>query len=171
MDDGVAIRPATCADAAAIAEVHVAAWRWAYRDAFPAAFLEGLTVEDRSSQWAERLAAPGEETWVAEGAGGIVGFCGFGPTGDDDAPVGTGEVRTLYILPEVVGLGVGRELFTRANERLRDLRYARATLWVLASNERSRRFYERAGWSWDGSVGEHRFDGANLPIVRYGVDL
>jgi RimJ/RimL family protein N-acetyltransferase len=171
VDDGVTIRRATIADATAIAEVHVAAWRWAYRDDLPASFLEGLTLEDRAKDWSEWLAAPGEETWVAEGAAGIVGFCGFGPSRDDDAPERTAEVRTIYLLRHVVGTGIGRELFTQANDRLRDLRYAHATLWVLASNERSRRFYERAGWSWDGSVSEHRFDCANLPIVRYAVDL
>lgn len=165
------IRRATSTDAFAIAAVHVASWRWAYRDDLPAAFLESLTIEDRASEWSGWLAAAGEETWVAEGADGIVGFCGFGPSRDDDAPEGTAEVRTIYLLPQVVGAGIGRELFARATTRLRDLGYARATLWVLASNEHSRRFYDRAGWRWDGSESEHRFDCANLPIVRYAVDL
>ncbi len=171
MDEDVAIRRAAGTDAVSIAEVHIAAWRWAYRDDLPAAFLEGLTVEDRASEWSGWLEAPDEETWVAEGPHGIVGFCGFGPSRDDDAHEGTAEVRTIYLLRHAVGTGIGRELFARANDRLRDLRYARATLWVLASNERSRRFYERASWAWDGTTSEHRFDCANLPIVRYMTDL
>ncbi|MGZ6545063.1 MAG: N-acetyltransferase family protein [Actinomycetota bacterium] len=166
-----AFRRATSVDASAIAAVHVASWRWTYRDVLPAAFLEGLTIEDRASEWSVWLAAADEETWVAERTDGIVGFCGFGPGRDDDAGEGTAEVRTIYLLPEVIGTGIGRELFARANNRLRDLGYVRATLWVLASNDRSRRFYERAGWWWDGSASEHRFDCANLPIVRYAVDL
>jgi hypothetical protein len=44
-------------------------------------------------------------------------------------------------------------------------------VWVMASNDRSRRFYEAAGWSCDGTTSEHRFDCANVPIVRYTVDL
>lgn len=55
--------------------------------------------------------------------------------------------------------------------RLRAFGYDRAMLWVMASNDRSRRFYERAGWSWDGTTSEHRFDCANVPIVRYVTDL
>jgi GNAT superfamily N-acetyltransferase len=81
------------------------------------------------------------------------------------------EVLTIYRLPEAVGRGIGRDLFAWAVEQLRAFGYERATLWVMASNDRSRRFYERAGWSWDGTTSEHRFDCANLPVVRYGVDL
>jgi RimJ/RimL family protein N-acetyltransferase len=171
VDEGVAIRRATGVDATAIAEVHVTSWRWAYRDDLPAAFLEGLSIEDRSREWSEWLVAPDEEVWVAEAVEGIVGFCGFGPSRDDDAHGTTGEIRTIYLLPDAVGAGIGWELFALANARLRELGYARATLWVLASNGRSRRFYERAGWSWDGKVSEHRFDCGNLPIVRYAADL
>jgi ribosomal protein S18 acetylase RimI-like enzyme len=70
-----------------------------------------------------------------------------------------------------VGRGIGRDLFASAVEQLRAFGYERATLWVMTSNDRSRRFYERAGRSWDGTTSEHRFDRANLPVVRYGVDL
>ena len=87
------------------------------------------------------------------------------------ATSGPAEVRTIYLREEVAGRGIGRDLFASANDRLRDLGYRRATLWVMASNERSRRFYERAGWSWDGRTSAHRFDCGNVPIVRYAADL
>ena len=48
---------------------------------------------------------------------------------------------------------------------------ARSTLWVLEANDRARRFYEKVGWSRDGTVSHHQFDGANEPIVRYAADL
>ena len=53
-DHMTAIRAATVRDARAIAEVHVASWRWAYRDTFPAAALEGLDVEERARTWSEQ---------------------------------------------------------------------------------------------------------------------
>ena len=99
----------------------------------------------------------------------LVGFCSFGPSRDDGATERTAEVLTIYLLEDVAGRGIGRELFASAIDRLRELGYDRATLWVMASNDRSRRFYERAGWSWDGTTSEHRFDCANVPIVRYAV--
>jgi L-amino acid N-acyltransferase YncA len=170
---GVVIRDATPSDSRAIAEVHVASWRWAYRDDLPDAFLDGLSADDRQQQWAEWLAAaePGAGTLVAEDPGRVVGFCSFGPSRDDAEIDRTAEVLTIYLLPEAAGRGIGRDLFASAVARLRALGYDRATLWVMASNDRSRRFYERAGWSWDGTTSEHRFDCAHVPIVRYVADL
>jgi RimJ/RimL family protein N-acetyltransferase len=169
---GVLLRDATPTDARAIAEVHVTSWRWAYRDDLPAEFLDGLTVDDRERDWTEWLTSDARAgTLVAQADGIIVGFCSFGPGRDEDATDRTAEVLTIYLLEDVTGRGLGRELFAAAVERLRALGYDRATLWVMASNVRSRRFYEAAGWSWDGTVSEHRFDCGNVPIVRYAVAL
>jgi len=113
----------------------------------------------------------GAGTLVALEGGVIVGFCSFGPSRDDDADERTAEVRTIYLREEVAGRGIGRDLFASANDRLHDLGYRRATLWVMASNEQSRRFYERSGWSWDGTTSAHRFDCGNVPIVRYTAQV
>ena len=108
---------------------------------------------------------------VAQEQGRVVGFCSFGSCRDEDATDRTAEVMTIYVLEDVAGRGIGRELFASATDRLRAFDYEHARLWVMASNARSRRFYEKAGWSWDGTTSEHRFDCANLPIVRYVADL
>jgi L-amino acid N-acyltransferase YncA len=170
---GVAIREATASDARAIAEVHVASWRWAYRGDLPAEFLDALSVDDRERMWNEWLTsdAQGAGTFVAQEQRRVIGFCSFGPCRDDDATEHTAEVMTIYVLEGVAGRGIGRGLFVSAIDRLRALGYEHARLWVMASNARSRRFYEKAGWSWDGTTSEHRFDCANLPIVRYVAHL
>jgi GNAT superfamily N-acetyltransferase len=98
-------------------------------------------------------------------------FASFGPSRDEDVPERTGEVPAIYIDPSVLGTGVGRELFQAATLALRDAGFARATLWVLEANAPARRFYEKAGWRWDGSVGTHMFDCANESVVRYAIDL
>ena len=77
---GVVIREATPDDARAIAEVHVASWRWAYRDDLPAEFLDGLSGGRPGARVGRvaRAGRPGAGTLVAELDGGIVGFCSFG---------------------------------------------------------------------------------------------
>jgi GNAT superfamily N-acetyltransferase len=167
------IRPATIDDARAIAEVHVASWRATYRGLLPDAYLDRLSVDEREAQRREVLRDPSGEwgTLVAEEDGRVIGFAAYGPSRDDDASPGTGEVPAIYLAPEVVGTGVGRDLFEQVNVALRDAGFTRATLWVLEVNERARRFYERAGWSWDGSTSSHDFDCANEPVVRFAVDL
>jgi GNAT superfamily N-acetyltransferase len=168
------IRTARRDDARPIAEVHVASWRHAYRGLLPDDYLDTLSVEDRE---ASRLAwfadpPPGSGVPVAEDdAGRVVGFATFVPSRDDDAPEGTGEVPAIYLAPAVVGTGIGRELFAETTAALREAGFTRATLWVLEANASARRFYEKAGWSWDGAVSTHMFECANEPVVRYAVDL
>jgi GNAT superfamily N-acetyltransferase len=167
------LRAARPEDARPVAEVHVASWRHAYRGLLAEEYLERLSVEDREGMWLGAFADPGPKSgaFVAEVDGRIVGFASFAPSRDEDVPERTGEVPAIYVDPSMLGTGVGRELFEAATLALRDAGFARATLWVLAANALARRFYERAGWSWDGSVGTHMFDCANEPVVRYAVDL
>jgi GNAT superfamily N-acetyltransferase len=167
------IRAAKPDDARPVAEVHVASWRHAYRGLLPDDSLERLSVDDREAMWLRAFAGPDPMSgaFVADVDGRIVGFASFGPSRDEDAPDGTGEVPAIYVDPVVLGSGVGRELFEAATLALRDAGFARATLWVLEANALARRFYEKAGWAWDGAVSTHMFDCANEPVVRYAVDL
>ena len=171
----VKIREATPDDARAIAEVPVRSWRWAYRDLIPEDYLEKLSVDDREAMWRSGLSErrPGWGCILAEDDGGrVVGFAGFGPPEDaSSAPEGAGEVYAIYLDERVAGTGVGRELFGMASDALRGAGFGRAFLWVLAANDRARRFYEKAGWTWDGTTSTHNFECANEPIVRYAVDL
>jgi GNAT superfamily N-acetyltransferase len=168
-----AIRAASLQDADAIAELHVAAWRWAYRGLMADDVLDALSLEERATQWRSTLAEARAQkaTFVAERGGRIVGFTSVGRSVDAEASPETGEVYAIYLDEAVLATGVGRDLFARANTSLRELGFGRATLWVLEANDRARWFYEKAGWTWDGTTSMHDDECANLPIVRYAVDL
>jgi ribosomal protein S18 acetylase RimI-like enzyme len=170
--DQVEIRDARSSDAWAIAEVHVAGWRWGYRGMVDPAFLAGLSTDQRADFWSRTLGNPEaeEDVFVAETNGTVVGFASIGRSGDDDASPETGELLTLYLLEEVAGLGIGSRLLRRAHERLRERGFARATLWVLDANERARRLYERHGWRPEGRVKVEQ-PGVTLREVRYAIDL
>lgn len=165
------IRRARPEDARAVAEVHVGSWRHAYRGMLPDAYLDRLSVEDREAMWRHSFGEADGGAFVAEAGRRIVGFASFGPSRDADAGDATGEVPAIYVEPSTIGRGVGRELIEAATGALRDAGYRRATLWVLEANGRARRFYEKAGWAWDGTVDRHDFECANEPVVRYAVDL
>jgi GNAT superfamily N-acetyltransferase len=152
----------------------VASWRYAYRGLVPDDILERLSVEEREQQGRERLEDPSSEwgTLVVDDAGEVVGFSIYGPSrDDDDATPTTGEVPAIYLDPKVIGTGVGRQLLAETIVALRAAGFTRASLWVLEGNDRARRFYEKAGWTWDGAVRTHSFEGVNAPIVRYAIDL
>jgi GNAT superfamily N-acetyltransferase len=167
------IREGEPGDAGAIADIHVRAWQEAYRGQLTDEYLDGLKVEERLDQHRHSLEAPMPDwrTWVAEDERGLAGFAVTGPSQDADADPKTAEVYAIYLPPDRIGTGVGRELFAHAVDDLRDRGFRTATLWVLETNERTRRFYEIAGWKPDGTVTSEHVDCEMRPTVRYRVEL
>jgi ribosomal protein S18 acetylase RimI-like enzyme len=167
------IREARVEDARTVAEIHVRAWQHAYRGQLPEEYLDGLSVEEREQMWRDGVSQAGSEwrCWLAEREGRALGFCATGLSQDADADRRTAELFAIYLEPEVVSTGVGRELFAHAVDDLRARGFRVATLWVLETNEQAKRFYELAGWKLDGATTTERIDCLNYPTVRYAVDL
>jgi ribosomal protein S18 acetylase RimI-like enzyme len=167
------IREGEPKDAEAIAGIHVRAWQAAYRGQLTDDYLDGLRVEDRLEQHRRALESPPADhrMWVAEDGGHPVGFAVTARSEDADADDRTAELYAIYLDPDRVGTGVGRELFAHAVEDLRARGFRTATLWVLEHNERARRFYEVAGWKPDGATTNQRVDCEMRPTIRYRVEL
>jgi RimJ/RimL family protein N-acetyltransferase len=178
----VRIRRALPADAPAIATVHVRSWQAAYPGLVPQPYLDRLTPESRLASWWETLSADpvaGTGTLVLvdepEGEGEVVGFAHFGRAGDDGGhqAVGqaVGEVMTIYLDPTVWGRSLGATLLEAATRELAAAGIETATLWVLETNSRARRFYERLGWRADGTTKLHDWKDFVATDVRYRLDL
>jgi GNAT superfamily N-acetyltransferase len=169
----VAIRRAVEADAAAVAALHVRAWQWAYRGLLPDVYLDGLReqVPQRENMWRRQLQGvpPDRPVWVAERGGEVIGFCNTSPARDDEEA--TAEVQALYLAPEVVGTGVGAALMRRALADLRERGYQAVVLWVLDTNSRARRFYEKGGWQADGAEKTETIWEVPVREVRYRIVL
>lgn len=167
------IREADPKDAEAIAGIHVRAWQAAYRGQLADDYLDGLSIEDRLEMHRAALEAPPADhrTWIAEEEGRAVGFAVTAKSEDADATERTAELYAIYLEPERVGTGVGRALLVHSVDDLRERGFHAATLWVLETNERARRFYEIAGWKHDGTVTSERVDCEMRPTVRYRVEL
>lgn len=161
------VRRAAVADAAAIAAVHTGTWQAAYEHVFGAERLAGLDADRRRAGW-ERSLAAGETVFLAEDDGRVVAFVSVGPSRELE---GVGELYAIYAVPEAWGSGAGPALMRTGLEALRDAGYAEAILWVLEDNPRARRFYEREGWTLDGTRKEDEFLGIRVPEVRYRIRL
>lgn len=171
----VAVRRATEADAEALARLHIAAWRWAYRGLLPDAYLDGLaaSIPKRVAWRRERLSGPDceERTWLVERAGEVVGVADTGAARDVNAEPGTAELYAIYLAESEVGMGLGRRLLSHALADLRRRGYGAATLWVLGTNARATGFYEACGWRPDGATKTEELAGLALGEVRYKVEL
>ena len=139
----------------------------------PAELLAKVTVERRVEFW-DRVLKAGrgdrQRIAVAEVEGTAVGFAWTGPLRDADnpyAPGDSGELYAINVAPRWWGHGIGAVLLETAHESLAAEGFPRAVLWVVASNIRSRRFYDRAGWLFDGTTREEEDEGFLVPEARY----
>ena len=151
-------REATAADVPELVQIHMDAWRSAYRGLIPDRVLESLDDKHAMERLEPALAETPPLVLVVEDDGSILGFCRFGPSREMDVPLNTGEVFALNVEPRQWRRGCGRALMDAALERLRRSGFQVCTLWVLADNSRACSFYEALGFTLDGAT---RIEGAN----------
>ncbi|MFG2889031.1 GNAT family N-acetyltransferase [Streptomyces sp. NPDC048248] len=168
----------TEADIDAVSALRVRGWQAAYRGLMPQAYLDAMSVAadaERRRSWFGRR-PPKMSDLVAERDGEVVGWACVGPARDPDIapPEGAltggeppGELLTLYVMPALIGTGVGRALLAAAMGRARAAGFGTLYLWVVRGNARARRFYERAGFVPDGSEEAYEVGGRSVPELRY----
>ena len=171
---GPTVRAARLDDAEAIADAHVRGWLATYRGLVPDRVLDDLSVERRAAAWLDTIAAgmaadaPVGRTWVVEDDGIVQGFASTGSMrAQPNELEGAGEVFAIYLVPEAIGRGLGRRLFTHAVDDLRARRLEPVVVWVFEANAGARRFYEAAGFRPDGGRQPIDFGEVALPEIRY----
>jgi GNAT superfamily N-acetyltransferase len=153
------VRLATPADAAAIGDVRVNAWRTTYRGMIPDGYLDAMKVEDSAALWEKVLtAAPNTtSTFVAESAGRVIGFASG--MQKPEATLGFDcELTGIYLVREAQRAGIGRRLAGAVAAAQRSHGGTAMIAWVVAANKAARAFYEALGgelvveqpFTWDG---------------------
>jgi ribosomal protein S18 acetylase RimI-like enzyme len=136
-------------DAEEMASVHVQAWREAYGELLPEHFYDDAARASRQMMWSGRLSeqADRDRVRVARRQGRIVGFVVRGPATEHvgNPPVRDEQLYALYVVSTAYGHGAGQALLDQA------LGERPAQLWVAKNNGRARRFYEKNGFTVDGT--------------------
>jgi L-amino acid N-acyltransferase YncA len=127
-------------DFQAVAQLYWNVWQDTYRGLLPAEFLAELTPATWHPErnWRQQLLAFDDQQR-------LVGTCAFGPARDSQF-AGWGEVNSIYLLPTVQHQGLGHQFMQRAMTALQAQAFDRIVLWVLATNESARQFYQRCGF-------------------------
>lgn len=138
-------RRATRADSDAIAALHAASWRHAYRGALSDDFLAGDIVANRQAVWVNRLSSERNAPYVvvAELSDRIIGFaCVFCDPVD---PFGS-LLDNIHVEPGSHRGGIGTTLIRDIGSWCLDAApHSPIYLWVLKSNHQARAFYSRLG--------------------------
>lgn len=127
-------------------------------------FVSGYQPEVYVAHWRARFESEREDhrLHVATSDSGVL--AGF-------VYVGGGRLHAIHVHPEWTGRGVGSALMAVARRSLRELGFERASLWVLADNERACRFYERDGWVLSGQARVSEIEGFMTRQLEYVCGL
>lgn len=139
----IEIRKARPGDANAIAAVHDAAWRSAYRGLIPGVELEKM-VERRGPRWWDAAIRRGSRLSVLLVGETIAGYVNYGGNRTKSLPYGA-EIYEIYLDPEHQGLGFGQRLFAAARRDLALARIEGLVVWALAENDGAIGFYKAMG--------------------------
>lgn len=159
------LREATAEDAALISRIIACSWRGAYQELIDPVYLARLPEE----YW-----MPSMRSWL--GSGRMYGFlaeldglpvgCVIYGRGRDEERADWGEIVSLYILPEVLGRGIGSALLRSALSALREDGYDRVYLWAICGNGRAERFYRKHGFRLTDDQVHYRIGSSDVCDVR-----
>jgi GNAT superfamily N-acetyltransferase len=139
-------RPATAADAPAVAALHADSWRRHYRGSYPDDYLDGDVDADRLAEWTTRLSSPAPEartTVAVDGDGAVVGL--VHTILHEDAEWGA-LLDNLHVRADLKRQGIGARLMQcSAAAVLADEPVTGLYLWVLEPNLAARAFYTARG--------------------------
>ncbi len=165
----ITIREATPNDVEAIATLHVTTWRETYQGLLPDAYLSALTPASREPLWQQILTRANRVRCVLVAAAPDQTLVGFASGGPHRGPLTAypGELFTLYLLQAYQGQGLGKRLFMATTQCMQDQQHVPFALWVLATNQQARGFYEAIGGQ---EISERTIDFAGLSLheVSYG---
>jgi GNAT superfamily N-acetyltransferase len=149
------VRLALPAEADAIGEIQVAAWRRSYDGLLPADVLADLNPAQFAAQWRAALLSPGEarnRVMVALAGRTLVGFAAITASDDPDAdPRRDALVAELAVDPEATRAGHGSRLLNAVVDTIRADGFTRVTVWVNSTGDILRTFYTDSGWATDGA--------------------
>lgn len=170
MSDLIVI-PAELSHCLGMAEVVVGAWQISYRGFVPDEILDSLDTHRRAIRWREQIREDHSQKkiFVALLNHQVVGVAICGPCrkGPEDFD---GELQTIYVRPTYYRQGIGRRLFEKCVESLREMSYRNMLIWTFAENVQARKFYERMGGQ-ESAKSTISLGRVCLPEVAYGWTL
>ena len=145
-----------------ISNIYESSWKYAYKDIIPQDYLDSIPI----GRWANSINKIGMNNLVVIENGLIIGTASFCKSRWEQYS-NYGEIVSIYFLPAYMGKGYGKHLLKKCVEELNGLGYNNILLWVLENNQRSRRFYEKNGFTCSGDFLNDNIGGKELREIMY----
>jgi len=149
-----------------LSKIYEQSWRKTYRGIIPQNYLDAIP----KGHWNKNFDIPGWNTVVCIKDGEYIGTSSFSKSRFDKYP-DSGEIISIYLIPEYIGKGYGSKLLEFAIKELKDQRFKDVFLWVLEENFRARKFYENNGFVYDGDYINNKIGGKKLREVKYSYQF
>jgi GNAT superfamily N-acetyltransferase len=140
------VRPATTRDAKAIAQLHNATVKEAFKGMLGDLDVAIMPLAERERYWSEAIQYAEPQVQVALHGAKIIGFVGYDRSRDEGTPATMGELWAMYVDTDFWGLGAGLSLWDAALEGLVDEECTHVSVWLPLANDRALRFFELAGF-------------------------
>ena len=145
-----------------ISRIYENSWKYAYKGIIPQDYLDVIP----EGRWVKNFDIPGWSTMVCVENGDYIGTSSFSRSRFAQYP-DSGEVISIYFLPEFMGKGYGSKLLEAVMSELKNRGFTEVFLWVLEENNIARRFYEKYGFKCSYDYLDDNIGGKALREVRY----
>lgn len=159
------LRQATAEDAALISRIIACSWRGTHQALIDPVYLARLPDEYWLPPMRSWLGSGQMYGFLAELDGLPVGCIVYG-RGRDENHGDWGEIVSLYLLPEVLGQGIGSALLRAALSALREDGYSNVYLWAIRGNEGAERFYQHHGFALTDEQVRYKIGSRDITDVR-----
>lgn len=152
-------------DLETVVRIHCDAWKDAYGGFMDEDYISRKNGT-RRAKWESILEdAPEEKHFLIRDGNIPVGMISMDRP-RETVETDTYEIFGLYILPEQMGKGYGTAAVSLAEEKIRGMGFEKISLWVLEPNKRARSFWEKRGFTPDGTEKISYYDKA-IKVLRY----
>lgn len=161
------IRPATPADAFALARVNTLAWQTAFRGIMDDGYLDGINITERATGFFHGIQQCHSRNrfLVAQENSTILGYV-FGGRELKDLGEISCEIKMLYVLPGQQGKGIGRALMLVFAKEMITQEATDMILWTLKDGP-ANKFYRATGAVLLDTTRDFKVGDKSYPSVAY----
>lgn len=142
----ISLRPALAADAPALADIQIQAWKAAFGDILsPEVLAQATQPADTQAMYQFVLEHQVAHVSIQYVDGTPQGLCSWSKN-RDLLGADTAELICIHSLPQFWGCGYSSHMMQCVLQETRNAGYVRLVLWVFGKNQRARIFYEKHGF-------------------------